>query len=76
MQGALGDDREGAGMNAYRHTLTTASPMAELNALPEPEGFMRMVDALVRLDAGLDRLAADHAAYRARLAQVAERLNG
>lgn len=33
-------------MNAYRHTLITASPMAELNALPEPEGFMRMVDAL------------------------------
>lgn len=33
-------------MNAYHHTLTTASPMAELNALPESEGFMRMVDAM------------------------------
>ncbi len=33
-------------MNAYRHTLTTASPMADFSAFPEPEPFMRMVDAM------------------------------
>lgn len=65
-------------MNAYRHTLTTASPMADFSALPEPEGFMRMVDALVgsvAFDAASARLAADHEAYRARIASVRERLS-